>query len=63
MASKRNLAAPVSAPAPVPEDGRVRVVIRAGHTHAGVRYAVDTPYRATLAERDLLVAFGGLVSG
>lgn len=49
------------APTPAPGDSRVPVVIRAGHTHAGVLYRVDTPYQATAREAALLERFGALV--
>lgn len=51
------------APQPAPGDTRVPVVIRAGHTHRGVHYAVDTPYQATPDEAERLRQFAAIVGG
>lgn len=51
------------APQPAPGDTRVPVVIRAGHTHRGVHYAVDTSYQAMPAEAERLRQFNALAGG
>lgn len=48
-------------PPPVPEETRVPVVIRAGHTHRGVTYHVDTSYLATPREVERLTQFNALI--
>lgn len=58
-AAKR-AAKPAPEATPAPGEDRVPVVIRAGHTHRGVRYDAPTRYQATVAEAARLRAFGAL---
>lgn len=56
----RNEVVPDRDPVPLVASKRVNVTIRAGHSHRGVRYAVDTVRDVSPEELDLLQRFNGL---